>query len=205
MLQIQYSIVYTSGYSEYERLRSVADRKAFAREVTNLNVPRFFVVNSIIESTGWWLWKRESHVLLLDCDGTGEMLAACNMLKGTLKVGYALIQSSPSKYWIVVDKVGSFPELIDFTNGIPGVDERFIKKAIEFGRFFLRATPVDGKLALFEDPTGLTIPAVRDWYLEFERLWKLPEVQQRYRAEILKIQVKDGSILTAVADPEFQL
>lgn len=205
MIQIQYSVTYTSGYSEGEQIRGVASIDTYRKEILNVTMERFFIVNSIIHSTGWWLWKRDTHVLLLDCDGTGEMLAACNMLKATLNTGYALIQSSPSKYWIVVDKVGEFLSLVEFANQIPGVDPKFVQKALEFGRFFLRATPLGGKQALFEDPSGLTNPLVRDWYLEFEKLWRLPEVGQRYRAEVLKAQVADGSILGAAADPTFQL
>lgn len=206
-MQIQYSVVYSEGAysSAREEVRTVVSLDSFRKEILNVTMERFFIVNSTLESTGRLWWKKHSHVLLLDCDGTDEMLAACNMLKATLNTGYALIQSSPSRYWIVVDKVGEFLPLVDFANQIPGVDPKFMSKAVEFGRFFLRATPLKGKRALFEDPSGLTDPRVRNWYLEFEKLWNLPEVQQRYRAEILKTLVAEGQMIDAAADPEFQL
>lgn len=202
-MQIEYSTVTAGAYQPTEAVRKVNSLDEYKRMIVDITTNRLLMVNSIMVAR-WW-FKNNTHVLLLDCNGTGEMLAACNMLKTSINVNYALIQSSPSRYWVVVNKAGKFSELIKLANQIPGVDPKFLQKSKAFGRFFLRATPLMGKRALFEDPTGLTDPAILHWYLEFEKLWNLPQVEQRYRAEVLKARVKDGSIFGFAANPGFQL
>lgn len=202
MLEIQYANTYSDSYgSKYEKVRKVTSRAAFFRDITNINNPSFFLANSIVKRR-WF--RRCLHVLLLDCDGTAEMLAAANTL-ATEKIGYSLIQSSPSRYWIVADKVGTFIDLCIYANGIPGVDPKFIQSSAKYNRFFLRLTPIHGKMPIFQGKESLTDPLVCAWYDEFERLWRSEPVNRRSRAEVLLKQMRDGSIYDTAADPEFEL
>lgn len=160
-----------------------------------------FVVNSII-SKGWF--GRRTHVLLLDCDGTAQMLGACHWLAAG-GIGYGLIQSSPSRYWVVVDKIGRFSDLHYFAVGIPGVDKDFLDQAYKHDRFFLRACPSLGRMAIFEDADKLTASLAKKWYLDFRTIWEAPEMKRRHLAELMKLKIDDGSIFSEAANPEFQL
>ncbi len=204
-MELQVSQTYSDSYGKRsESVRAVASQDKFLERIIDIHSTEFFIANSVVSVTGKWWWKKYTHVLLLDCDGTGEMLAACNML-ASMKIGYGLIQSSPSRYWIVTDKLGTFHDLYLFVHGIPGVDRNYIEMAAKYQRFFLRLVPFGGKMAMFAGSDNLREPLAKQWYDDFELLWNTPQVKQRHRAEILKAKVEDGSIIAAAADPEFQL
>lgn len=201
-MELMVSQSYECSYGEqHETTRHLASKEVFLRRVTNIQSADFFVANSVVKRR--WL-RKPLHVLLLDCDGTGEMFGAANFLKES-GIGYGLIQSSPSHYWLVVDKIGLFPDLLHFAIGIPGVDDKYLKFLDKHKSFYLRVAPLNGKMALFEGSDNLKEPLAKQWYDDFEKLWGLPEVRQRHRAEVIKAKITDGSILDSVADPEFQL
>lgn len=206
MIEIRYAEKYTNSYGRGETIRAIKTREQFLKAIVDINSTHYYQVTSVVERSGWFKswFVVPKQVLLLDCDGTAEMLAACNQLK-FLELGYALIQSSPGRYWVVVDKVSDFYTLYNIANCIPGVDDEYMKLAKSHGMFYLRLTPWEGKRPLFEGPEGLSDPLVVEWYNAFEELWNQPEVLQRWRAEVLKKKLKDGTMLDAAADPEFQL
>lgn len=204
MMEIQYAHKYENDYGErvpcYED--QTVTRKEFLKEITDIHSTRFYFASSLVRSGNWFRWPH--HVLLLDCDSTGSMLAACNTL-AEYQIGYALIQSSPSHYWLVVDKVGKYDDLTDFAKRIPGVDDKYLKFANNHNKFYLRISPYLGKIALFQGSDGLKNKKAIAWYNEFEELWNSEEVRQRARAERLVAQIKDGTIFDVAADPEFKL
>lgn len=204
MIEIQYANSYVDSYGArcpcYKDQRTTCNN--FFKVITDISSTRFYLASSLIRKGGWFSYPQ--HILLLDCDSTGAMLAACNTL-AEYRIGYTLIQSSPSHYWIIVDKIGKFSDMLHFAKMIPGVDNKYIDYSIIHEKFFLRLSPFEGKMAIFQGPGGLKNPLAITWYNEFERLWGSSEVQQRGRAERLKKQIEDGSIIDAAANPEFQL
>ena len=90
-------------------------------------------VNAIVKrQTPWPLrWfsafrcSYDVYVMVLDCDGTDEMLAACHMLAFD-NLNYALVQSSPSHYWIITDYVDTLERVIAKMQTIPGVDQNLL-------------------------------------------------------------------------------
>lgn len=187
-----------SYYSlHYKRHRTTT--KQFIHQITNLN-SNYFAANSIIKKH-WF--RPNTQILLLDCDTTEKMLAACNTLH-SLNIPYAITQSSPGKYWIITNKIGPFKELHDLAKSIPGIDRDYLNNCIKWGTFALRLTPIDGKQAIFPNSHHLTGPALK-WYNEFKALWESEPMTRRYRAEILKQKLNNGTILEAAANPEFRL
>lgn len=190
----------SNGYGATHTKRKKIDFDQYLIQVTDVYGADYFCVDTIIDAP---IFGRTAHLLVLDCDGTGEMLAATNTL-ATRNIGYALIQSSPSKYWIVTDVIDSFPNIYRVLKSIPGIDRNHIKFAEEHKQLFIRAYP-RGFKPLFPDVHTLKTDKVIEWYTQFEKLWDRPELVNRCDAERLKAQLEDGSILAAAANPEFQL
>lgn len=189
----------TLSYYSLHYKRHQTTIKKFMRQITNLD-SHYFAANSIIKKH--WL-RPNTQILLLDCDTTEKMLATCNTLH-SLNIPYAPIQSSPGKYWIITNKIGPFEELHDLAKGIPGIDRDYLRNCIKWGTFALRLTPINGKQAIFPNSHNLTGPA-NQWYNEFKTLWESEPMVRRYRAEILKQKLNNGTILETAASPEFQL
>lgn len=154
----------------------------------------------------WVLGRKSEHVMLLDCDGTQEMLAAAHTL-ATRGIAYVTVQSSPGRYWLVVDRVGPYVDLALEAQTIPGVDQDYIKVLCRTGLLALRVVPEGGKVALFPDGGAkhFTNPLARQWYDDFKWLWDRPEVRERAHTERVRKALQDGTIADLAADPEFVL
>ncbi len=208
MFELFYEKQVESGYSTRTTLRPLTI-EGYKRRIVDLTDHTYFGVTTRVVRP--WRWWRTLHILALDCDGTNEMLAAAHLLKEA-GLGYALIQSSPSHYWLLVDRVDTLPILLALAKSIVGVDSGYLR-FVGYNRcFYLRAGPYQGveKIAnisppLFSAADSLTNQLVIDWYRTFEALWRLPEVVARYRAEVLQRQVTDSTIMSSVADPTFEL
>ena len=170
----------------------------------------YLIYDSEVVTPNWWQRRvcghKAQHVMLLDCDGTKEMLAAAHTL-ATRGMAYVTIQSSPSRYWIVVDKVGYYVDLALEAQTIPGVDQDYIKVLCRTGFFALRVVPEAGKMALFpEGGAGhFKNPLARQWYDDFKWFWDRPEMKERAHTERVRKSLEDGTIADLAADPEFIL
>jgi len=199
----------TDGYSivsDWER----CNRQRYLDLISRIGSNWFIAVTSQVRRR-WF--RANEHVMVLDCDSSEAMLGTCHYL-ATHNINYALIQSSPSRYWVVCDRVAPFSEVIRMTYRIPGVDQNYLQMASATRFFSIRAVPWkpltitnkrDVSLPIFSKPDSLQNPLVRSWYCDFEQLWLEPEVQERYRSEMIMARINSGQILCDAQDPEFVL
>ncbi len=95
------------------------------------------------------------------------------------KIGYAVIESSPNRFWLIADYVGTFNEVCvqyqELSNAYSPrcVDQKYIDMARQTGQFDIRATP---KPRDYEYPklpfrNSLKNKYVVKWYKEFTDHW----------------------------------
>ncbi len=166
----------------------------------------FRIKKCVIPILGYFNRRYDTHLMVLDCDSTDQMLIAARTLK-IKNVGYALVQSSsnPPHYWIITDYVGSFFEVLHMCKSIPGVDSSWIRFSEEMGLFCLRGMALPNKVPVFQNGDGLKNPIAIDVFNEFRDLYEYPEVKQRLDAEILKNHVAMGTVSSLIQDPDFEL
>lgn len=188
-------------------LRNIADVSKDESEISN-----FGTVNAIVKrQTPWPLrWFRtfrsmfDTHVMVLDCDGTDEMLAASHML-ATDGIGFALIQSSPSHYWIVTDFIAPLDDVLVKMRTIPGADTEHIEMCEKFGIVAIRGVALPGRVPIFQEPDSLTNPHSLTFYYELQKLYQHAAIARRLKAEFMRQAIKDKNMGSLASDPEFQL
>ena len=88
--------------------------------------------------------RNEPYFLLgLDCDSTEDMLQTTTELSFR-NMGYMIIESSPFRFWVLSEFVGTGSQCISIMETIPGVDPRYVKCTEKRNDFFLRAFPKNG-------------------------------------------------------------
>jgi hypothetical protein len=92
--------------------------------------------------SGWWKFRRR-WILVLDCDSFSDKEKAVEELR-LLSIKYKVFLSSPNKYWIVTNHIGSLRSCINFMQCIPGVDREFVACCEKFERVIIRAFPKAG-------------------------------------------------------------
>ena len=84
---------------------------------------------------------------------------------------YDVMESSPGKFWVIVDYTGSFNKCIRFMQTIPCVDRDFIRKCEYDRKIVLRAFPKNGfiprKVNQYEECHGYS----GDWFYDFKTWW----------------------------------
>jgi hypothetical protein len=146
---------------------------------------------------------RYDYVMVLDCDGVDKMIGACHILDA-YKIKYALVQSSPGKYWVVTDYVDHLAAVTDKMKQIPGVDELFIQHCGRFG-ISIRGVPTWGRVPVFADHSDLTNPNSIQFYRDLEAHFNRPEMKIRLKMEAVKHGLTSGKMIEMAADPEFSL
>jgi len=81
--------------------------------------------------------------MALDCDSLADMQAATNQLMRQ-DISYLIMESSPGRYWVIADRVGTFKELFPLFSVIRGVDRNYVRCASSYKEFHLRAYPKRG-------------------------------------------------------------
>ncbi len=150
----------------YESINAILPDVETAVIGKNLAVPTIYVEVSIKRS---WL-QTANHIMTLDCDGPQQLAAALSWLKED-DIGSFVIESSPSRYWVICDLVADFKNLIARAKRIPGVDPMYVKLSDDRGHFCLRAMPRSEFLPKFPDEHTLTDPIVLEWVQSFQDWW----------------------------------
>ncbi len=165
-------------------------------------------LNSLVP--GWgpaWLrvmFNRDQYVMVLDCDGTDEMLGAKAMLVQD-GIEHAIVQSSPSRYWLITDFVKPYKEVIAKMKSIPGIDEKFLRLCAGYRMICTRAVAMPGRVPIFIDDGNLKDPRAINFYETLKKHYDHPVVKRRLRAEIIASNVTDKRMIEAAMDPEFIL
>ena len=95
------------------------------------------------------LLKKE-WLLPLDCDGVSDKDMATEYLD-EIRQNYFVIQSSPGKFWIICDYIGSLKEVTKKLELVPGVDPLYLKCCQDKKFLNLRGYPKNGFIPVFDD------------------------------------------------------
>jgi hypothetical protein len=155
----------------------------------------------------------DRHVMGLDCDSLDAMIACCHWLATELKLGYAVINTSPSKYWVITDAVGSFGSLLPGFKMIPGADQQHRELCENRRSFWFRGAPklsangwmdqVVPDLPVITDREKLTHPIANEWLNAYQQHLDDPEVQQLNRWAKIQAALASGKMGSMAADPNF--
>lgn len=146
-------------------------------------------------------FRKRLQILVLDCDDLESMYAAVRILKRD-NIQWAGIESSPDHFWIITDKIGTFSELLQILEAIPGVDPDYVKFTKVYERFHLRAISNSAGSPKFGPSDDLRDHRVIDWYAEFQELHK----DQLIIENLALIQhLHNGTMAGAAACPNFDV
>jgi len=126
------------------------------------------------------LLKKE-WLLSLDCDGIPDKDMATRHLNGTSwGQNYFVIQSSPGRFWIICDYIGSIKEVTKKLDEIPGVDPLFVNCCKDKKFLNLRGYPKNGFVPIFDDmrllDTQHASVRYRKWVRNFNYYWYSEEM-----------------------------
>ena len=115
------------------------------------------------------------HLMLLDSDSIPMKDEAVSYLK-TRGIDHTLIESTPGKFWIVCDVVGTFQEVMRCAEIVPGVDGEYLNLSRKEKQFVLRCYPKLGKAPLFCDLSFLSVSDCEatpytKWLCDFHDFW----------------------------------
>lgn len=77
--------------------------------------------------------------MVADCDSERHAMIAGEYLTHIRKLPYIKISSSEGHYWLIVDFIGNFGEVIEEMAKIPGNDKQYIDFCKKYGDILLRA------------------------------------------------------------------
>jgi hypothetical protein len=180
----------------------------FLTSINNMAEKPYGSVNTRIVNKSWPILGRfydpSLWIMVLDCDGTDEMLGAKWMLNQD-RIGHALVQSSPSRYWIITDYVDTFDKVLTKMTGFPGQDFRHVAFSKEHRLISIRAIALPGKVPIFMGEDGLTDPRVITFYRTLQTHYEHSDVRRRLMAEMVLQNITNKEMLDMAANPEFQL
>lgn len=199
MAQLYLEYSYDHGYSFSRKRKKIKSLDALLS--TKLRSAAALVTTDIGR------WPRKQCVLVLDCDNQENLLAATHWIKTELGLGYAPINSSPGRFWVVTDYVGPVRKAVEMLLQIPGVDEKFTTFVSLTHRFWLRCHPrIIGDTIVnpvFPDTNDLTNPLAIAWYDSFRSLYMSNDYRKILKKIVLNQAIKDGRILELATDPQF--
>lgn len=144
---------------------------------------------------------RREQVMVLDCDDTQSMIAAVASLKHR-NIGWAGIESSPGRYWLITDLVGHFHTIFPIIRAIPGVDKRYIRHCWKYSRFSLRAIRRTTAKPQFGETSDLKDDRVIAWLKAFEMLHD--DAYILYHLNLIQ-NLYAGTIDRLVSNPNFDV
>lgn len=183
----------------------------YLESMANIQSKDYLFISANIERIAMWplsIFRRfnrmDRYLMVLDCDGTDEMLAACHTLKHD-KLNYALIQSTPSHYWIVTDYIDSFTNVFKLAKTIPGVDPKYLDFCDKNSMFTIRGMPKNGHIPQFQDSKSLKTEKAAWWFEAAYELYQHPATQRRTMTDKLQHHIADKSMAVLASDPTFEL
>jgi len=120
----------------------------------------------------------DKYLMILDTDGEEDKNKAVAWLdkKG---IRSFLINSSPSKYWIICDKIDTVANLTHMMDEIPGVDGRFTDCCRGQGVLVYRGFPKPGFIPRFDDISEFTgMGLFEKWVLNFKEYWETEDMEE---------------------------
>lgn len=152
----------------------------------------------------WLVEKFDKHLMVLDCDSTDEMLGVVAMLQYD-KIGYAIIQSSPSRYWLITDYINDFTHVILRMQAYPGADKRHIELACRRSLLTVRAISLPNKVPIFPDSHTLTKPLAVKFFDALRVHYEHPAIARKLQALLIADNITDKTMIEMAANPSFVL
>lgn len=87
--------------------------------------------------------RRDLYLPLLDCDSYSALESALSDLR-SFNLDYAIIESSPGRYWVLVDKEDNLNGTINFMSTISGTDSLYVKMCRDRKYIGCRSHPKNG-------------------------------------------------------------
>jgi len=197
------------GYGPYIRIRFGSPEKMVAGYVEHLvrrarEMPYIFISTMISRN---WLWWTNKHILVLDCDGVGDMAAACHWLKTVENIRYEVIESTPGKFWVVTDHIANWKQTWHCLKQIPGVCDGFRYGSVQqHKQIGIRAFPklVNGKphAPVFPDKINLS-PAAAGWLEDVKDYFDSDLFERVSKAVRLVDKLDKNAMEILAADPNF--
>jgi hypothetical protein len=196
-------------YGPYNKLIMGPPEKIVAEYIEMLvkgekELPYIFV-SSKIESN-WWADK---HLLVLDCDGVGEMAAACHWLKTEENIRYETIESTPGRFWVVTEYINTWKYVWRLLKQIPGVCNGFRYGSVkDHKQISIRAFPklVNSKphSPIFPDKISLN-PVIVEWIEGLRAYFESALFKRVTKAVQLVDKLNKNAMEILAADPNFQV
>jgi len=206
----QIETVYGSTFRlKYGPVEKVVSRYLSALVNKRNYIPYIFISSVVRDSI--WSWRRR-HLMVLDCDSFADMAAACNWLKTEEhSVEYEVIESTPGRFWVVTDFVGTWKQIWGVFNHIPGVCTAFRDNyARKYKRLCIRAFPklVGGKphTPVFPDEIGFPPnSAARTWMIAAKRYFESRHFNKICKALLFMDRLSNNQMEQLMADPDFKV
>lgn len=143
----------------------------------------------------------------LDCDSWNDMIAAKHWIKSHYGLNSVEIESSPGKFWVIVDKMMGLKEARSIILTTPGVDENYQVYIKHYRRGYkcilVRACPKEnGYIPDFRQIDKITHPLILKWAKELKHWYEEELLPARKALELAK-SLKDGTFHEHMANPGF--
>ena len=170
-------------------------------------IPYIFISTVIEDSL--FPWKRK-HLLVLDCDSEDGMVAACHWLRTEENIKYELIESTPGKFWVVTDFIGTWKHVWRVFDQIPGVCEEFRNKyAKKYKRICVRAFPklINGKpcAPIFPADIALKSFMAKQWMMGVRLYFDSGYFKKLCKAVLLVDKLDKNAMEQLAANPGFMV
>jgi len=119
----------------------------------------------------------DEYLMILDTDSKADMLNAIKYID-KLGIKHCTIRSSPTKFWIVCDKIGTMSDLLPIMFEITGVDMDYVSCAARQSCLLFRAFPKQGFIPQVGKINKKCSLHFRKWMVQFKKHWESKEVSR---------------------------
>jgi len=130
----------------------------------------------------------DKYLLLLDVDSVKNCEKTIKWLNSR-KIKHIVINSSPSHFWIIGDKIDTVENHTHLMEEIPGIDEKYTRCSRKQGVLLLRGFPKAGFIPKFNNSDRYSGKGLFEkWIIQFKSYWEsedLSEVANALFAEAL--------------------
>lgn len=174
--------------------------KSVAKSVS-LYDSKYASVSTLIQRRKWFR-QPSLHLPVIDADSHHDMGRACNVISSD-GYGYAIVQSGPKNYWIIINRELKFKDAVKYALQIPGSDPRYLDYTARQKRFHVRAFRRLMDYPKFGNSDSLTGLA-KEWYGQLERHFNELDTMRLARIHMLAL-ADERQMKTMMADPAFQV
>lgn len=158
------------------------------------------------------------HVLVADLDSSESLLAAKHWVSTEWGLGTAIIASSINHFWMIIDLVDKWQEIVRCLEILPGVDSGYISLSLKRKALQIRMIPrIEGSQKgwrglgcrgqiidpNFEADHDLKLPEAIELYNFLKNWYTSAEYARLKKALILRNAIKNGEVSEMAQNPGF--